>query len=57
MCSTITCWVCGTTSWAGCGDHVAEVTGSPLAGHQCRCTEPTGTPFGLVGMVRRRSNG
>ena len=25
MCSPVTCRVCGKTTWAGCGQHIAQV--------------------------------
>jgi hypothetical protein len=38
MCRAVTCRTCGKTTWAGCGQHVAQVmagvpTGDRCAGH------------------------
>lgn len=35
MCRAATCKVCGKTTWAGCGQHVAQVKRSVPAGQWC----------------------
>lgn len=35
MCRAATCRVCGKTSWAGCGQHVAQVRSSVPASQWC----------------------
>lgn len=35
MCRSVTCRNCGKTTWAGCGQHVAEVKRSVPAGQWC----------------------
>lgn len=35
MCRAVTCRTCGKTTWAGCGQHVADVKRSVPAGQWC----------------------
>ncbi|GAA1929649.1 hypothetical protein [Nocardioides marmoribigeumensis] len=49
MCRPVTCKTCGKTTWAGCGQHVAQVrsivpTSEWCGGHakQSDATKPTG---------------
>lgn len=35
MCSPVTCDVCGKTTWAGCGQHVADVKAHVPAEQWC----------------------
>ena len=35
MCRPVTCRVCGKTTWAGCGQHVAQVKASVPKGQWC----------------------
>ena len=35
MCHPVRCRVCGGTTWAGCGQHVAQVKASVPAGLWC----------------------
>ncbi len=35
MCSPTTCRVCGKTTWAGCGQHVAQVKAMVPAAQWC----------------------
>ena len=35
MCRAVTCDVCGKTTWAGCGQHVASVKADVPAGQWC----------------------
>ena len=35
MCHAVKCRVCGKTTWAGCGQHIAQVKASVPAGQWC----------------------
>ena len=35
MCRPVTCRTCGKTTWAGCGQHIAQVKASVPAGQWC----------------------
>ncbi len=35
MCSPVKCRVCGKTTWAGCGQHIASVKARVPAGEWC----------------------
>jgi hypothetical protein len=35
MCYAVTCKTCGKTTWAGCGQHVADVKRSVTASQWC----------------------
>ena len=35
MCRSVKCRTCGKTTWAGCGQHVAEVKSGVPAGSWC----------------------
>lgn len=35
MCRPVTCKTCGKTTWAGCGEHVADVKRAVPAGQWC----------------------
>ena len=35
MCRPVKCKTCGKTTWAGCGQHVAQVKASVPAGQWC----------------------
>lgn len=35
MCHPVNCKVCGKTTWAGCGQHIAEVRRRVPAGQWC----------------------
>lgn len=35
MCRAVTCKVCGKTTWAGCGQHIASVKKNVPAGQWC----------------------
>jgi len=35
MCRPVTCKTCAKTTWAGCGQHVAQVKASVPAGQWC----------------------
>ena len=37
MCSPVTCSTCGKTTWAGCGEHAAEVMAGVPRAEQCTC--------------------
>ncbi|MCL2735112.1 MAG: hypothetical protein FWD75_00585 [Propionibacteriaceae bacterium] len=35
MCRPVTCNVCGKTTWAGCGQHIAQVKATVPKGQWC----------------------
>ena len=35
MCRPVNCKICGKTTWAGCGQHVAQVKAGVPAGEWC----------------------
>lgn len=35
MCRPVNCKVCGKTTWAGCGEHIAAVKAQVPAGQWC----------------------
>jgi len=35
MCHAVKCQVCGKTTWAGCGQHVAQIKASVPKGQWC----------------------
>lgn len=35
MCQSVTCRVCGKTTWAGCGQHIAQVKRGVPASRWC----------------------
>ena len=37
MCYTVTCSVCGKTTWDGCGQHVDSVMAGVPSSQRCRC--------------------
>lgn len=37
MCSPVRCSSCGKTTWAGCGQHVAQVKARVPASQWCSC--------------------
>lgn len=39
MCRPVKCKSCGKTTWAGCGQHVAQVKASVPAGQWCTCSK------------------
>lgn len=39
MCRPVECSICHKTTWAGCGEHVAEVMQSIPPNQQCTCAE------------------
>lgn len=50
MCRPVTCKTCGKTTWAGCGQHIAEVkrtvpTGQWCPGHDTEKEPTTGRFF------------
>ena len=60
MCSPVKCTVCGKTTWAGCGQHIAQVKAMVPPGQWCdgRHTqaeiEAARQSSGLFGRLRRR---
>lgn len=55
MCHAVRCKKCGKTTWAGCGQHVAQVKASVPADQWCSGHEaPDGGRRGLLGRLFRR---
>ncbi len=52
MCRPVKCSQCGKTTWAGCGQHVAQVKASVPAsqwcGHVAAAPAPSGGLFGKL---------
>lgn len=42
MCRPVTCRVCGKTTWAGCGQHIAQVKARVPADQWCDGKHPQG---------------
>ena len=42
MCRPTTCRTCGRTTWAGCGQHVAQVKATVPAERWCDGSHPAG---------------
>lgn len=38
MCRPVKCATCNKTTWAGCGQHVAQVRAAVPAGQWCTCS-------------------
>lgn len=53
MCRPTTCKTCGKTTWAGCGEHVAQVRASVPAADWCpgHEGEPKASSGGLLGRL------
>lgn len=52
MCSPARCNRCGKTTWAGCGDHAAQVMAAVAPADRCDCPTPEPSS-GLFGLFRR----
>jgi hypothetical protein len=37
MCVAVLCQTCGKTTWAGCGDHAAQVMAAVPVAQRCTC--------------------
>lgn len=53
MCRPVGCKVCGKTTWAGCGQHVAQVKASVPPAQWCG-GHPDQKPSGLLGRLLGR---
>ena len=53
MCRPVTCKTCGKTTWAGCGQHVAQVKAGVPAGQWCTCERDAPAPVYVVGLLAR----
>ena len=53
MCSPVRCRVCGKTTWAGCGQHVASVMAGVPAGQLCdgHADQPTSGGSGVFSRL------
>ncbi|HEX7162383.1 MAG TPA: hypothetical protein VF223_14250 [Trebonia sp.] len=58
MCRPVTCKKCGKTTWAGCGQHVAQVKASVPAGQWCSGhSREEGTDGGwLAKLIKRQAS-
>ena len=58
MCRPTTCRTCGKTTWAGCGQHVAQVRAAVPADQWCpghvRAAGTDARPSGWLRRVTRR---
>lgn len=55
MCRAVKCKTCGKTTWAGCGEHVAQVRSGVAKGDWCDGHEQTSSGGGwLSRLVSRR---
>ena len=55
MCRPVTCKACGRTTWAGCGQHVAQVRARVPAGQWCSGhPEAQRAGGGFLGRLLRR---
>lgn len=56
MCRAVSCKTCGKTTWAGCGQHVAQVQAGVPADQWCPGHERAADagPGGLFGRFFRR---
>ncbi|MDR6118256.1 hypothetical protein QE370_001440 [Aeromicrobium sp. SORGH_AS981] len=57
MCRPVTCSTCSKTTWAGCGQHVAQVRAMVPADQWCAGHEvppETDRPAGLLRRLLRR---
>lgn len=54
MCYSVTCRVCGKTTWDGCGQHAADVMRSVPPAQQCQCAHQPESARGIAAMLRRR---
>lgn len=55
MCRSVTCKVCGKTTWAGCGQHIAAVKRTVPAGQWCDGQHESQAASGKRGWFRRRT--
>jgi hypothetical protein len=49
----VTCKTCGKTTWAGCGQHVAQVKAGVPAGQWCTCERDAPAPVSVGGLLAR----
>jgi hypothetical protein len=55
MCRPVTCKRCGKTTWAGCGQHVAQVRAAVPAGNWCPGHPNAPREGGAFSRLLRRS--
>ena len=53
MCRPVTCRTCGKTTWAGCGQHVAEVMRDVPTSDRCPGHEKEPSTGFLARLLRR----
>jgi len=54
MCRPATCKTCGKTTWAGCGQHVAQVKATVPAGQWCPGHPRPARRGGWISRILRR---
>jgi hypothetical protein len=58
MCRPVKCKTCGKTTWAGCGQHVAQVKATVPTGQWCpghpRAARPIGRASRLLSRLMNR---
>jgi len=54
MCRAVECKTCGKTTWAGCGEHIAQVMKDVPRAQQCAGHERVGPPVSLWAKLLRR---
>ena len=56
MCRAVTCKTCGKTTWAGCGQHIADVRSAVPAERWCAGHDQAASPAagGFLARLRRR---
>ncbi len=56
MCYAVTCKTCGKTTWAGCGQHIADVRRTVPADRWCAGhPEQEARPSGFLGRLFGRA--
>ncbi|WJY72425.1 hypothetical protein CAURIC_03865 [Corynebacterium auriscanis] len=51
MCRPVECKKCGKTTWAGCGQHVAQVKATVPAGQWCTCERSDSNSGGIFASL------
>ena len=57
MCRPVGCKICGKTTWAGCGQHIASVKAGVPAGQWCSGHSKAEMPAARKGWFRRKTSG
>ncbi len=54
MCRPVTCETCGKTTWAGCGQHVAQVKATVPSSQWCPGHSQAARSVGFMGKLLGR---